>query len=62
MRIAVIGVGHIGRIHAANLRDLPEVEEVVLADAVPGVERPVACDLSRRRGAPVRLQEIPDTR
>ena len=62
MRIAVIGVGRIGRIHAENLRALPEVEEVVLADVVPEVERPVACDLSRRRGAPVRLEEIPDER
>ncbi|MCG7323414.1 Gfo/Idh/MocA family protein [Arsenicicoccus bolidensis] len=45
MRIAVIGVGRIGRIHAENLRALPEVEEVVLADVVPEVARSVADQL-----------------
>lgn len=45
MRIAVIGVGRIGRLHAENLRDLPEVGEVVVSDAVPGVAQAVADEL-----------------
>ena len=36
MRIGLAGVGRIGAFHAATLRSLPEVESLVVADAVPG--------------------------
>ena len=36
MRIGVAGVGRIGAMHAANLAGLPQVDEVLLYDPVPG--------------------------
>jgi myo-inositol 2-dehydrogenase/D-chiro-inositol 1-dehydrogenase len=36
MRIGVAGVGRIGAMHAANLTGLPQVDEVLLYDPVPG--------------------------
>lgn len=36
MRIGVVGVGRIGAMHAANLAGLPQVDEVLLYDPVPG--------------------------
>lgn len=33
MRLGLVGVGRIGRLHARTLRDLPTVEEVTVADA-----------------------------
>ncbi|HYQ70174.1 Gfo/Idh/MocA family oxidoreductase [Actinophytocola sp.] len=36
MRIGVAGVGRIGTMHAANLNALPQVDEVLLYDPVPG--------------------------
>lgn len=42
MRIGLAGVGRIGALHAATLCDLPEVDSLVLADAVPGRAREVA--------------------
>lgn len=36
MRIGVAGVGRIGAMHAANLAGLPQVDEVLLFDPVPG--------------------------
>ncbi|AHI01895.1 myo-inositol 2-dehydrogenase/D-chiro-inositol 1-dehydrogenase [Kutzneria viridogrisea] len=36
MRIGVAGVGRIGTMHATNLASLPQVDEVVLFDPVPG--------------------------
>jgi myo-inositol 2-dehydrogenase / D-chiro-inositol 1-dehydrogenase len=36
MRIGVAGVGRIGTMHAANLTALPQVDEVLLYDPVPG--------------------------
>lgn len=36
MRIGVAGVGRIGAMHAANLTALPQVDEVLLYDPVPG--------------------------
>ena len=35
MRLGLVGVGRIGAVHAETLRDLPQVEQVVLADADP---------------------------
>ncbi|WP_226346835.1 Gfo/Idh/MocA family protein [Agilicoccus flavus] len=45
MRIGVAGVGRIGAFHAATLRDLDFVDEVVLADAMPGAAQRVAGEL-----------------
>jgi myo-inositol 2-dehydrogenase/D-chiro-inositol 1-dehydrogenase len=42
MRIGLAGVGRIGALHAATLRDLPEVDSLVVADPVPGRAREVA--------------------
>ncbi len=36
MRIGLVGAGRIGAFHAQTLADLPEVAEVVVADAAPG--------------------------
>src|SRR5829696_2292560 len=36
MRIGLAGVGRIGAFHAGTLRAIPEVDSVVVADAVPG--------------------------
>src|SRR5690242_20488489 len=35
MRIGLVGVGRIGAFHAATLKGLPAVEQVVMADADP---------------------------
>ncbi len=45
MRIGVAGVGRIGAMHAANLAELEAVDEVVLADEVPGRAAEVAARL-----------------
>ena len=42
MRIGLAGVGRIGAFHAATLRAIPEVESLVVADAVPGRAEDVA--------------------
>ncbi|GAA1896407.1 Gfo/Idh/MocA family protein [Lapillicoccus jejuensis] len=42
MRIGLAGVGRIGAFHAETLRDLPGVDEVVVADALPDAARAVA--------------------
>ncbi len=42
MRIGLAGVGRIGAFHAATLRDLDSVDEVVVADADPEAARAVA--------------------
>src|SRR5690348_1152584 len=42
MRIGLAGAGRIGALHAATLRDLPEVDSLVVADPVPGRAREVA--------------------
>lgn len=44
MRIGVAGVGRIGTMHAANLTALPQVDEVVLYDPVPGRAELAATD------------------
>ena len=36
MRIGLAGVGRIGAFHAATLQAIPEVESLVVADAIPG--------------------------
>jgi len=35
MRVALVGAGRIGRMHARILREQPEVSELFVADAVP---------------------------
>jgi myo-inositol 2-dehydrogenase/D-chiro-inositol 1-dehydrogenase len=47
MRIGVAGVGRIGAMHAANLISLPQVDEVVLYDPVPGRAEFAVTDGSR---------------
>jgi myo-inositol 2-dehydrogenase / D-chiro-inositol 1-dehydrogenase len=42
MRIGLAGVGRIGAFHAATLRAIPEVDSLVVADAVPGRAEEVA--------------------
>lgn len=45
MRIGLAGVGRIGAFHAATLRDLPEVSELVVADINADIAARVATDL-----------------
>ncbi|WP_406047707.1 Gfo/Idh/MocA family oxidoreductase [Kribbella sp. NBC_00889] len=45
MRIGLVGVGRIGAFHAATLRGLPAVDQVVVADADAGRAEVVAKDL-----------------
>lgn len=45
MDIGVAGVGRIGSMHAANLAAVPEVDEVLLYDPVPGRAAEVAAGL-----------------
>jgi myo-inositol 2-dehydrogenase/D-chiro-inositol 1-dehydrogenase len=42
MRIGLVGVGRIGAFHAATLKDLPAVDQVVVADADPARAEAVA--------------------
>jgi myo-inositol 2-dehydrogenase/D-chiro-inositol 1-dehydrogenase len=42
MRIGLAGVGRIGAFHAATLQAIPEVDSLVVADAVPGRAEDVA--------------------
>ena len=42
MRIGVAGVGRIGAFHARTLRDIDEIDSLVVADAVPGRAADVA--------------------
>ena len=42
MRVALIGAGRIGRLHAEILASLPGVDSLVVADAVPAAARSVA--------------------
>lgn len=45
MRIGLAGVGRIGAFHAATLKAVPDVDAVVVADAVPGLASKVAAAL-----------------
>jgi myo-inositol 2-dehydrogenase/D-chiro-inositol 1-dehydrogenase len=47
MRIGVAGVGRIGAMHAANLTALPQVDEVLLYDPVPGRAESAATEGTR---------------
>jgi myo-inositol 2-dehydrogenase / D-chiro-inositol 1-dehydrogenase len=53
MRIGLVGVGRIGAFHAATLKDLPTVEQVVVADADPGRAQAVAKELGLEYAADV---------
>jgi len=44
MRVALVGAGRIGRMHARILREQPEVSELFVADAVPERARTVATE------------------
>lgn len=48
MRVGLVGVGRIGVLHAENLRELPQVEQLVVADADPGRARAIAEKLGLR--------------
>ncbi len=48
MRIGIIGLGRIGAFHAAALDGLDRVDELVLADAVPGVAETAASGLAAK--------------
>ncbi|TDW95360.1 MULTISPECIES: Gfo/Idh/MocA family oxidoreductase [Kribbella] len=45
MRIGLVGVGRIGAFHAATLKELPAVDQVVVADADPARAQAVAKEL-----------------
>ena len=42
MRIGLAGVGRIGAFHAETLKDVADVDSLVLSDAVPGRARDIA--------------------
>jgi len=42
MRIGLAGVGRIGAFHAGTLQAIPDVDSLVVADAVPGRAEAVA--------------------
>ncbi|GAA4846252.1 Gfo/Idh/MocA family oxidoreductase [Saccharopolyspora rosea] len=46
--MGLIGTGRIGAFHAATLRDVPGVEQIVVADAVPDRARQLADELGLR--------------
>jgi myo-inositol 2-dehydrogenase/D-chiro-inositol 1-dehydrogenase len=46
MRIGVIGLGRIGVMHAVNLAAIPDVDQLVLTDPVPGRAEEVAAALT----------------
>ena len=52
MRIGLVGVGRIGAFHAATLKGLDSVEQVVVADADPARAQAVAKELG--------LEAVPD--
>lgn len=51
MRIGLIGAGRIGVNHARILVELPQVEELLIADAVPGRAEQVAAELPNAKAA-----------
>jgi len=53
MRIGLVGVGRIGAFHAATLKGLPAVDQVVVADADPGRAQGVAKELGVESAADV---------
>jgi myo-inositol 2-dehydrogenase/D-chiro-inositol 1-dehydrogenase len=52
MRIGLIGVGRIGAFHAQTLTDLPQVDELIITDAVP--------ELARRVGELLDVRAVPE--
>jgi predicted dehydrogenase len=44
LKLAVIGAGHLGRIHAKLLAEIPEVELVGVADPLPAAREQIAAD------------------
>ena len=62
MKVALLGVGRIGPLHAATLSKLPAVEEVLIADIVTQRAEAVAADVGARAMASVKsaLDVIPE--
>lgn len=56
MRIALLGAGRIGRMHARILAATPEVDELLIADAAPGLAAEVAAEI----GSSARAAESPE--
>ncbi len=48
LKLAVIGAGHLGRIHAKLLAEMSDVELVGIADPLPAAREPVAADCHTR--------------
>lgn len=48
MRVGLIGAGRIGRLHGRLLASLPEVDEVLVADAIPGAAASLADEIGGR--------------
>jgi myo-inositol 2-dehydrogenase/D-chiro-inositol 1-dehydrogenase len=61
MRIGVAGVGRIGTMHATNLAALAQVDEVLVADPVPGRAELVATELGARVKAVAGVGDLLDT-
>jgi myo-inositol 2-dehydrogenase/D-chiro-inositol 1-dehydrogenase len=61
MRIGVAGVGRIGTMHATNLAALAQVDEVLVADPVPGRAELVATELGDQVKAVAGVGDLLDT-
>ena len=48
VRVGLIGAGRIGRLHARILTSLPDVSELVVADAIPAAAKSVADEVGAR--------------
>jgi len=48
VKVAIIGVGRMGRLHATILASLPDVDEVLVSDADPATARAVAAEIGGR--------------
>jgi myo-inositol 2-dehydrogenase/D-chiro-inositol 1-dehydrogenase len=48
VRVGLIGAGRIGRLHATILASLPDVTEIVVADALPSAAKSVADEVGAR--------------
>ena len=58
MRLGLIGLGRIGAFHARTLSDLPEVDSLVVADALEAGWIAEACTTSLQQHRPVRTEEV----
>ena len=60
MKVALIGAGRIGRMHAHILAALPAVDALIVADAAPGLAAEVAAEVAGATGRPATAAESPD--